>query len=1089
MPDLRVEVERLLTSTLPDAEQEQAMWALVRADEGAFARFDGRWALRLYERSPYIFCNLITYVISKQEHLEVLEELLRRAEADNQQQIFQPLYRKVATQERWNTDVMNLVSTAQEYDTILRGLIWRKGEWAVVGEDVLVALFRRDPAAFSQKIGSTLLYGGGGTYFHQLPPGRLEFFRRELAKHEAVSSGLYYKLFRSLAAREEWLDEVRRLLRERPENIAHELTTRHPDDTSVELPSDLLEALVKTIGDAVKLYLERYSGVIIRRRFEGLLQSEPDDAKLLSKLQAFLHLGARFQALTPVWAMALYERNAEFFAHFIAWHADRKLEPVKEVLARARQDGRYDFYRQLAASRIQEADWNADLADVLRGETVNLMRELDRLDMQKEREGRWHNVFLTDDNAAALYRRGPFQEFIWRYLKAGSRDYNALIAAVHEAGDMEFALRLIRKVASPAVWQQEMKRLLEQDIPPERIVEELEKRRPVNVGHINPAILGEFMGKYGAAVLPFFERYLDWTTPARLNKLLDLDLERAVLLRELQAIARCQPVEFAEKANVWAPRLYERSPEFFSPFITQHLNWNSHEIANMLLQRMEAAGQDKAFRELYTRFYRREAWHQDIARLLRSGLDDDALHAALMRRENRSSHLPDDLAAELYQRNPDLFRQFITEHIGSDYGHKPTYDRLGKAAGARGDSGMGNAINEATNPAAHWQRQMEALLRRDVPPDKIVGELERLLPRNAWGIEDFSILAKFVEKYGDAVMSFLLGEQARHTGLHRSETVRRAVERHASKANHWRFAFGLQHAQLLWKNALEALAAENWDEATFRRELAFLTPDNGNNRTMNAETLALLYRRYPEAARPFIERFVTGYSPDLYQLAQEHSDDDLLDLLTYHMMLAVGQLVWRAFPVRSRWNYNKPDEKAQQQIAEMGAIAAARFDQLYAQSPEQYIRHAARVLSFIEAFQFGWGRWSRPSEHNPIWTYLTTHHHDDWRRSPEGITELLESPSIYVQLMALDILSDGSADSAARVVENLLAFRALLLSDARKATKRKALACLEGAAHADSDAATRIIPLLNMAMDFNARRAVSDDIAVAYARMEAAHAG
>jgi hypothetical protein len=1084
--DLQAEINRLLA--LPNSELETAFLTVVEKPE--FRHLDGTWALRLYERSPYIFGDLITQHLDVKEYPEIVEELLRRAENDNQEVLFKALYKQIANRDRWNTDIFQLANTAPDYATIVRGMQLRFGDWAIVAEDVLVTLYKRDPEGFHKDLGNELLHTVYSRLF-KLPPGRLEFFRREIGRYNSDSQ-LYNKLFRRFATQEEWEAEILRLIQARPENIAHQLELRHPDNPNVQLSNEIQEKLVQTFGDAVMPYLRRTSPMLIRETLEQLFQSELSDEELLQKLYEFVRLGTPFRVLTPYWTTALYQRNLEYFSNFIVWYADTSAENVKELLNLARRDGRYDFYRQLYARHVQEEDWNQQILEVLRSapSTAALTRELDRLDVQRERMGQ--HVYLQDQTAARLYTRNGdlFQEFIWRYLAAGTRDYPLLIEAVRERGDMEFFRRVFRKVASSPEWEAEMKSLLQQDIPPEQILEELEKRKPVRTTNINPGILSKFIAKYGEAVLPFFETYIDWTTPTRLNRLLALDIDRAELLRELEAIARRQPSEFARRADLWAEPLYKLSPEFFGTFLSRYLTWEAKEVAQSLLKRMESDGHDKLFNEVYSRFYHGHEWQTDIARMAGSGLGNEALNAALKRRTNGWSTLPDDLAAGIYTREPDLFRDFVIQHIRAEYGRQTDYPKLRKAAEGRGDKAVLEAIKQKTNSSATWQEDMQALLLQDVPDDQIVSELTRRMPRDYWDIRDMSILAKFIEKYGDSVMPFMFTDRVSNTRS--DKTILKAVERYTSKANYWRYVFSMQHADRMWKEGLEHLLSQPLNEYQFRIELSYLTPDEAQRWQrwqLDVDTAAKLYQRYPESTRPFIERFLEGYSPHLYKLAQERGDEEFLDFLTYRMLLTINQLVYKAFPVPDRWNRQKPDEAARATIIEIGNTATARFEHLYRKDAQTYVRHAARILSFIEPFGFfsGWQR-SSPSEHNTIWLYLTTQYHDAWRQSSAGITELLESPNIHVQLIALDILSKTDANAAQRVVENLPAFRTLLLSNVRKATKRKVLTCLKAAAQVDRETAQRILPVLRAAMNFNARRAIPDEITAAYVRLEETYA-
>jgi hypothetical protein len=80
MPSLSDQLERLLNNESNDLELEKARTTLAQAHNAEFKQLDGLWALRLYERSPYIFADFIAQHLTLGQQA-IVEELLRRAEA------------------------------------------------------------------------------------------------------------------------------------------------------------------------------------------------------------------------------------------------------------------------------------------------------------------------------------------------------------------------------------------------------------------------------------------------------------------------------------------------------------------------------------------------------------------------------------------------------------------------------------------------------------------------------------------------------------------------------------------------------------------------------------------------------------------------------------------------------------------------------------------------------------------------------------------------------------------------------------------------------------------------------------------------
>jgi hypothetical protein len=125
----------------------------------------------------------------------------------------------------------------------------------------------------------------------------------------------------------------------------------------------------------------------------------------------------------------------------------------------------------------------------------------------------------------------------------------------------------------------------------------------------------------------------------------------------------------------------------------------------------------------------------------------------------------------------------------------------------------------------------------------------------------------------------------------------------------------------------------------------------------------------------------------------------------------------------------------------------------------------------------------REAQHSPVVSYLMQRHHDAWRREPEAVRDLLESPVLYVQIIGLTHLRGGGAEAAERVAENLPVLRALLLDRSRRGTKRLALACLEAAGRESASHGARILPILEEALHFQSRQAIDERVMVAFVRL------
>src|SRR5262249_35490238 len=109
---VRVEVERLLASDLSDDELKRNLDILATSDAEAFRAAADLWVLPLYERSPYVFGTFIVeHLTAKQA--SVIETLLPKLEADNQDTFFTQFYALVANPERWRADVLQILETSK----------------------------------------------------------------------------------------------------------------------------------------------------------------------------------------------------------------------------------------------------------------------------------------------------------------------------------------------------------------------------------------------------------------------------------------------------------------------------------------------------------------------------------------------------------------------------------------------------------------------------------------------------------------------------------------------------------------------------------------------------------------------------------------------------------------------------------------------------------------------------------------------------------------------------------------------------------------------------------------------------------------
>ena len=224
------------------------------AEQAAFRDLAATWAPELYARDATFFENFLVRHLDAPPHDAIIEELLRRAEADGCDSLFQGLYRKIAQEDRWDADLRALASSNMPDEAVLRAVRRRlfRGIWFGLEETTALALYRRNPALFgpliAQHVRRRWFGWGRGKHFARL-------------RGEALARGdeeLALAVFRAVADEAMWATEVKRLLATDlpPEQLVAALRRRHP--TSVwQFDARVLADVVQRCGAAAIPYLEQ----------------------------------------------------------------------------------------------------------------------------------------------------------------------------------------------------------------------------------------------------------------------------------------------------------------------------------------------------------------------------------------------------------------------------------------------------------------------------------------------------------------------------------------------------------------------------------------------------------------------------------------------------------------------------------------------------------------------------------------------------------------------------------------------------------------------------------------------------------------
>lgn len=1027
-----------------------------------------------------------------------LETILAELDADTEQDMFERLYAVIGSQERWQADVRHMIETGKNMNEITRGIYWRRAFMSEIGDELLAMWYKRFRIEEVSLLRNYVLHNSY-SYMLQIESGNLPKFRAAVAER-GDDTWFAQSLFRRYATQEEWENAAQKLLEGKPtkdkSKVSEQLAVLHSEREEAELPLPLQEKLIKKYGEEALEYLNYFVNWRFRALIEEAIASTPDNQQLLAEIRKIQGKNwSQFVRQFSIWAKLLYARDAAYFGSFIwdntGYGSNRDFKCIRELVDRARRDGHRDLFRKMAATLDDRKYWNADVREVLARRdltSTTLALEMDRLDVR--RSGVWvYKIFIDDDNAAKLYSYKPdiWREYVWRYLvNAEAGGYSQLLQAIQDAGDDEFYIRVFRRVATQETWDSEMEKLFARDLPPERILEEIDKRKPTDVHKISPGIMHKFLTKYGDAVMPFFENYIDWASPERLNALFELDIDRGELLKELQAIARRQPFEFGNQAKVWAIRLYDKSPDFFGRFVARYLTRANDEVSKELLRRFEANKQYDLFEQLFPRIYWGKDWDAQINALIDTVRDDQELITLLQRRTSRWQNLSDEIAEKLYARNATEFRPYIIEHLGSQtrwWSDHHKYNRLENLAKQNKDTELLNLLKPPKTSEKDIDAEIRKLVKQDLSWEELDAQAKKINVEGVFHVKQKEFLTALLKRYGEAMIPAMVNylENTYWQQLHLPDTA--TVKEIADPALYRRYIFARRDS-LAWTEELEKILDSTLSDEEFAIQLTMLTPSGAAPGTLSSRLAESLYRRSPSIARPFIERFLgnNNYYIGLLEVAGEYGDNELQDSLTALALLETDRLIQNK-QYEAKRNYQKKVQNEEFQKIKSDVQPFLKYlDALYKESPAAFVQHASAILRHVRPGREGLN--GATLEHNLLWKALTENHWQDWQRDPAAIRDLLESPNFLIQITALNILRDGSPEAAARVVENLRSFHVLLLSDTFKDTKRAALECLEAAGRNGEPFLSPILELLQIVVDFTvARRSISDEIAVSMARL------
>ncbi len=1078
---------------------QRALTQIMEEDPEGFQAEAADWALRLCERDFAFFNSFVLGAIRIDSTSKgTVKELLRWAEETKMRHhFFSQLYAQVYERDPhgFDTDVANLIEQTTDDTTLLANLTLRLANFNFhLSDDHTTALYTRNPTLFSKLILSQISRSHNTAH---IKDGSFPYPNLYAAAEKQGDEHLQQALFKTYASQTEWDAKANDLIKKNADDtLASKLTAWRPP----HFPA-LAEGIVKQLqglGHHLKEWAEKntLSGAkeFAHKRIAQALTAKENPAEVMDAIQN--RLGWQMTQYTAAaWLGYLYDHAPAllmtyfpFYDYYFSLlhqpHIAELMSLRQTLLERCKADGKDNLWNKLFRHSHTKKEWGAEIDELIarKPAEAELESELARLEIPYTK--------LSDAQAVALYRlnREVALDFISRHIDRGGKaaTYPKLLAMIEKTEDDPLMVqRIFRQAANHSLWEAQMERILAEDIPPDQIVTVLNEWHSKDYQKANPAIMRRFLEKYGEAVLPYLERVMNTVTAGRLRALLDLPIERGELLRELSAMARRQPTEFAALGRLWVPALMERGLEFFDSFIARYIGRDEYVIRD-LLPRLEKEGRDALFTRLYGQITTQPAWVADLRKHLADTSDNDTLARALTLRTMTWFVLPDDLAVIIYQRDRLHLGEFIRAHLPTGRNwwrreqNKP-YPKLLAEAEKHADQPMIDAINKALIAIQKitWGGQVHGLLQQTIPPDQIGAALERIHPEEEWNVQHREALLTVVKRYGKAAMPYLINHAAFSLPV---KGLDDAVKRLGDDTLLWQYRMATQSPLYAseWNQALAHAADDN--RQRFLERLALLTPSAHTFRqwTLTAKTANTLYKRYPVETRSFLETFLIQPDEAIYTLADERRDEVFLNYLTYRFIILAGGWVRSSNPYANR---NRPPNAAERLNA-LTTLITARFERLYSESPETFARHTADVFGRFR--QMDINDWNEETlrTNNPLFQYLATAHDNALLNSGAAIRDLLESPSVYIQMIAFTSLGKGGQEAAERVIENLPTLRGFLMTRARRTTKRMVLACLEAAAQEGERYTAPIMRALEDPMDMRGRRSIYQETMLAYAKIQ-----
>ncbi|WP_224369097.1 gliding motility protein [Hyalangium versicolor] len=557
---------------------------------------------------------------------------------------------------------------------------------------------------------------------------------------------------------------------------------------------------------------------------------------------------------------------------------------------------------------------------------------------------------------------------------------------------------------------------------------------------------------------------------------------------------------FREFFWLWGPAISRRNRILFRPLILNHFYplsvnvhgkgfdaWKKGETTEQLKAwKEEADRQDdvEVFRRLYTwsrpegpGAKQEEQWRQDLLARVRATQNRAAFNTALAKLDIAIYRLDEPTALALYELNPTSARPFILSHLPTPWGtpkerNSPDYYWRKLLARTReaGDSSFHAELRRQLTPQDVWRTEVLELCKSVKDATALDAELESRhlrghIPEPNVTADTFLELA---EARGRDVLPYIM----RHAHSvfprwsfwgRRSDTkgLMRLLElAHRNQwLELWSTLLRISASAEIWNEQLRKLVADRLSPEEGVRHRLLLMAGSGREwhmpgvsfaqvQPLDDATAVALYERFPDLMRgPFRMHAASAWQltyPQLTKQAIALGDAPLIDYLASRMAL---QAVMAPH---------------QQKQWESSVNALAQHYEALSEADGTFARRAANALSMMPAYAV-WN-YDQLLRINRLARLLFERSTDLFLADEHVARDLLESPQIHVQVLALKVLGRNDARARTLAVRNVDHLQAMLLRPLHRRTRLLAFAALRNAALEEETVARRLLERMRDAL-------------------------